>query len=258
MEILNRRRRNGITSAALRVWGMLFLIAGAVSRCILQNTLLGLDQATAEEMLGILNANSANMAMATAALVMQAAETCAVPVFALLLVEGFLHTKDWKRFLLRVAAAAVVSEIPYDLVTSGSWLYWRYQNPSLALVLGIVMLYLYSRFSQPNAAHRIIKAFVLIAAILWAEMLHIEHGTPVIVMVAVFWLMRNRTNLRGLVAAGAALACTIISPFYLAASMGCLPVHMYNGEPAESSRLLNYIAYPLILVAVYLAATFAF
>ena len=256
MDILRRNRSQGITSAGLRVWGMLFVAAGIISRCVLQNTILGLKNASTMDILALLNESSANMILATVAIVLQAAETCAVPIFALLLAEGFLHTKNWKPYLLRVAVVAVLSEIPYDLATNGSVLNMSAQNPCIGLVIGMVILYLYSRFSQPTAAHRLLKAFILIAAILWAEMLNVEHGTPLVIMVALFWLMRERPGLRGLIGGGVALVCTIVSPFYLAASMGCLPVHMYNGEQGEGNRIVNYLAYPVLLLAVVLAAKY--
>lgn len=254
MSILRRNRGRSITAAALRVWGMLFVAAGIVSRCVLQNTILDLDNASATQILALLNESSANMALATAALVLQAAETCAVPIFALLLTEGFSHTKDWKKYLLRVAAVAVVSEIPYDLATNGKILVMDTQNPCMGLVLGMVVLYLYSHFSQPTTVHRLLKVFVLVAAILWAEMLNIQHGTPLVVMTTLFWLMRNRAELRGLIGAAVALVCTVVSPFYLASSMGCLPVHLYNGEQGESNRIINYLAYPFLLLIALLAA----
>lgn len=256
MEILRRNRSRGITATALRVWGMLFIAAGAISRCVLQNTILGLGSASAQEILALLNDSSANMALATAALALQAAECCAVPVFALLLVEGFSHTKNWKQYLLRVAVVAVISEVPYDLAMQGKLWDMSAQNPSIGLVLGMVVLYLYSRFSQPVASHKVLKVFISVAAILWAEMLNIEHGTPLVLMVALFWLMRNRTSLRGLFGAAVALLCTVVSPFYMAASMGCLPVHMYNGEQGESNKIVNYLAYPVILLAVVIAAKY--
>lgn len=257
MNFLRRNGNPGITTTGLRVWGMLFVAAGAASRCLLQRTILGLDSASPAQILSLLNASTTNMALATAAIVLQAAETCAVPVFALLLAEGFLHTKDWKKYLLRVAVIAAVSEVPYDLAINGSLWDMQLQNPCIGLVLGMVLLYLYSRFSEPVFSHKLLKVFVLIAAILWAEMLNVEHGTPLVIMVALFWLMRDRTGLRSLACAAAALMCTFVSPFYLASSMGCLPVHMYNGEPGESNRIINYLAYPIILLAVVLAAKYA-
>ena len=256
MERLGETKPKGLTAAALRTWGILLAAAGIIGCCILQNTLLGIGGANAQQMLEILSSNPDSMSIAAVALVLQGLEVCAVPIFALLLAEGFAHTKDWKKYLLRVAVIAAVSEIPFDLAMSGKFLDMSVQNPSVGLVLAMVVLYLYSRFSQPTAAHRFTRVIVLIAAILWAEMLSIDHGTPLVVLAAVFYLMRNRTNLRGLAGAGVAMACTIISPFYLVSAMGCLLTHLYNGEQGESSRVANYLAYPVILSAAILAAKF--
>ncbi len=256
MERLGETKPKGLTATALRTWGLLLAAAGIIGRCILQNTILGIGGATAQQMLEVLSANPDSMSIAAVALVLQGLEACAVPIFALLVAEGFTHTKDWKKYLLRVAAVAVVSEIPYDLAMNQKLLALNAQNPCMGLVLGMMVLYLYSRFSERTASHRLLKVLILIAAIVWAEMLSIDHGTPLVVLIAVFWLMRGRTNLRGLAGAGAAMACTIVSPFYLASSMGCLLTHLYNGEQGEHNRIINYLAYPVILLVAVLAANY--
>jgi hypothetical protein len=256
MELIRKNRGNGISANAMRVWGILFLVAGMVSRCVLQGKLLGLSSGNTIDMLALLNENRSNMTLATVSIILQALEACAVPVFALLLAEGFRHTSNWKQYLLRVAAIALISEVPYDLVMNSKVWDMTAQNPSMGLVFGMVLLYFYNRFSQPTASHRLLKVFILIAAILWAEMLRIEHGTPLILLTTVLWLMRERTNFRGLAAAGVALACTFVSPFYFVASMGCLPIHMYNGEEGARNRIVNYFAYPVLLIAVLFAANF--
>ena len=258
MERIGETKSKGLTAASIRVWGILLVAAGMIGRCILQNTLLGIKGLNAQQMLEVLSAKPDSMSIAAVALVMQCLEACAIPIFALLLAEGFRHTKDWKKYLLRVAVIALISEIPYDLAMNGKLLDMSAQNPCIGLVLGMVVLYLYSRFCEPTASHRLLKVFVLIAAIVWAEMLCVDHGTPLVVLITVFWLMRNRTSLRGLAGAGISMLCTVVSPFYLASSMGCLLAHLYNGEPGESNRVVNYLAYPVLLTAVFLAAKFLF
>ena len=256
MERLGESKPRGLTAAALRAWGILLTAAGIFGRCILQNTLLGIGGATTQQMLEVLSTGSDSMMLATVALVMQGLEACAIPLFALLLAEGFVHTKDWKKYLLRVVAVALVSEVPFDLAMNGKFWDVSLQNPALGLVLAMVVLYLYSRFSQASASHRLTKVIVLIAAVLWAEMLNIDHGTPLVVLTVVFYLLRSRTGLRGLAGAGAAMLCTVISPFYLVSTMGCLLTHLYNGEPGESNRVTNYLAYPVLLLAFALAARY--
>lgn len=52
----------------------------------------------------------------------------AFPIYAFLLVEGFLHTRDVKKYLARMLTFAVVSEIPFDLAVFHTPFYWGYQN----------------------------------------------------------------------------------------------------------------------------------
>ena len=85
MERIQDRKPSGLNSNALRAWGMAFLALGVVGRCILQNRLLCLGQVSPMELVEAMQNSGAVMVLATAALVLQAVETCAVPIFAFLL-----------------------------------------------------------------------------------------------------------------------------------------------------------------------------
>lgn len=41
------------------------------------------------------------------------------PIFAFLLVEGFFHTKDVKKYMVRLGMYALISEVPFDLARKG-------------------------------------------------------------------------------------------------------------------------------------------
>ena len=46
----------------------------------------------------------------------------AFPLFAFLLIEGFVHTGNLKKYMLRMLIFACISEIPYDLAMQETWL----------------------------------------------------------------------------------------------------------------------------------------
>ena len=131
MENQNNTRRSGLSGQALKIWGMLFLLLGIIGRSIFQKELLGVGQVSGQELLELMGASDQAMIYATVALILQAVTTCAIPVFAFLLVEGFQHTASFKRYVLKMAAMAVVSEIPYNFAMSGKaiWPGDRFGDP---------------------------------------------------------------------------------------------------------------------------------
>ena len=64
----------------------------------------------------------------------------AFPIFAYTLVEGFMHTHDVKKYLMRLGILALLSEIPFDLAFNGTILEFGHQNVFFTLFLGILML----------------------------------------------------------------------------------------------------------------------
>lgn len=255
MERLSSSRpTSGLHSGNLRAWAMLFAIAGIVSRSILQNRLLGVGSNSMQDLLQMMQSSDTAMIIATVSLVLQAVETVAVPIFVFLLAEGFQHTSDWKKYFLRVAGLAVLTEIPYDLAMNGKVLEFGKQNPVLGLVLCMVLLYLFRRF----AGKKLICIVMALAGLLWALMLKVDHGIPMILMICVIHLFRNKRMFMGFSGMAAAALCTGLSPFYLIAPMGFLAIHFYNGEPGNSSKIVNYLFYPVALLVIGLVAKLAF
>lgn len=258
MEKLSPQTPSGLSGSRLRLWGILFLLAGIISRGILQTRLLGVGISSSQQLLERLETVPNGMVLAAAALLLQAMESCAAPIFAFLLVEGFCHTKDWKQYALRIAGVALLSELPYNLVVSGKLLELSSRNPVFGLLLGMVVLYFCRRYEEKSGKNTALKLFVIVAAILWAGMLRIEHGILLILLVSVLWGLRNKPNVRTLAGFAAGAACIFISPFYIVSAMGFLPVHLYNNEQGESNRWVNYLAYPALLLLTGVLGLLAF
>ena len=252
--LANSRPTSGLHSGSLRAWGMLFAVSGIISRGLLQNRLLGVGTNSMQELLEMMQTSDAAMAIATISLILQAVETVAVPIFVFLLAEGFIHTSDLKKYFARVAGLAVITEIPYDLAMSGKVLEFTSQNPVIGLVLCMIVLYLFRRF----AGKKLICIIMALAGLAWALMLRVDHGIPMILMICVIYLFRNKRMFMGFSGMAAAALCTVISIFYIVAPMGFLAIHFYNGEKGNTSKLVNYLFYPVTLLAIALVAKFAF
>lgn len=251
MQLIPGRKRNGIHSGALRTWGMLFVAAGVISRSVLQMRMLGMGAISGPQLLEIMGTDSA-MNIATAALVLQVLEVCAVPIFACLLVEGFQHTSNLKNYILRVLGLALLSELPYNLATTGKLFDLSTRNPVFGVALALIVLAFYKYYEGGNAKNVAIKAVVTLAAVLWTGMLGIEYGLPVVLISAVLWAFRSNTLLANVAGATVSIVCSLSSLFMMAAPMGFLAVHSYNGEKGESNRRVDYLAYPVLLLGAYL------
>lgn len=59
------------------------------------------------------------------------------PIFCFLLVEGFLHTRNVKKYIRNMFIFSLVSEIPFDLGFQKEWFYPNYQNVFFTLLLGL-------------------------------------------------------------------------------------------------------------------------
>lgn len=254
MQIIPGRKRNGIHSGALRTWGMLFVAAGVISRSVLQRGMLGMGSISGAQLLEVMNANENAMSIATVALVLQVLEACAVPIFAALLVEGFKHTANFKNYLLRVLGLAVASEVPYNLAISGKLLDFSSRNPVFGVALALIVLAFYQYYAGRSAKNAAIKTVVTLAAVMWVGMLDIEYGVPMVLVSAVLWVFRANTLLANVAGATVSIVCSLSSLFMMAAPMGFLAVHSYNGEKGESNRTVDYLAYPVLLLGSFLAS----
>ena len=64
----------------------------------------------------------------------------AFPIFAFMAVEGYFHTRSFRRYMLRLLLFAVISEIPFNLMYNGSVFYPYHQNVIWTFLLGLACI----------------------------------------------------------------------------------------------------------------------
>ena len=241
------RKPAGINGNALRIWGLIFAACGVVGRGVIQTHMFGIGSVSTEELLNAMGQSSQAMTFATLSIICQALETCAVPIFAFLALEGGRYTSDYKAYLIRVLKLALLCEIPYNLAMGGKLLDLQSRNPVFSLVLGLVLIYFFRLYEGKEMKNRLIRLAVTAAGIVWCEMLKIEFGFPTVLILCILWIFRANAMYRNFAGAAAAMVCSIYSPFFLASPMGFMAVHFYNEVPCDKPREFNYLAYPVIL-----------
>ena len=73
----------------------------------------------------------------------------AFPIYCFLLVEGFLHTHDLKKYALRMLGFALISEWPFDWAFF-SGVYWGHQNVYFTLLLGLLAMKALDAYQTPE------------------------------------------------------------------------------------------------------------
>lgn len=249
-------RPRGLDARSLRRWGWLCLAAGIAGQTIIQDAILGVTSSNFDQLFQAL-ADDKNMILATVALMAQLAMTCAVPIFTFLLVQGLLHTSSFKDYFLRVLGLAALSEIPYNLAMCGKLIDLGSRNPVFGLVLAMAMIHFFRQYGGKSLKGIAVSVMVVVVSMLWVGMLHISDGMVVVLLATVLWLTRKKHGMQTFAGASVTLLCTILSPMYFVAPMAFLLIHFYNGEPDDGNRWVRYLAYPVMLLGLFLIGRFA-
>ena len=107
-------KKKGISGSTLKMIAIVTMLidhigAAVLARLLMVNGLGELDQTSTDAIVQWLSANGALYGTYTA---MRMIGRVAFPIFCFLLVEGFLHTHDVKKYAMRLGLFALLSEIP--------------------------------------------------------------------------------------------------------------------------------------------------
>ena len=127
--------------------------------------------------------------------VMRGIGRTAFPIFCFVLVEGLYYTHDVKRYLLRLFAFALVSEIPFDLALSDRILEFGAQNVFFTLFLGLLATALIKCVMEKQGWDMPLKlslsVLIGIAAIWAAYFLKTDYSGMGILLILIFYVFRS-------------------------------------------------------------------
>ena len=168
------------------------------------------------------------------------------PIYCFLLVEGFYHTRDIKKYLSRMGLFAVISEVPFDLAFHDMVWCLEYQNVFFTLFLGLLMVYLLSRY-----LHVVAQLFIVSGACLLAYVIHCDYSYMGILLILFFYLFRTDRLLQ--CASVFLLNATSFSSVQWVGGLALLPIQLYNGKPGKYRwKFFFYLFYPVHLFIIYL------
>ena len=188
---------------------------------------------------------------------MQAIGRIAMPIFAFCVSEGFTHTRDKGRYLMRMGAFALVSEVPFDLVTSGRALELSHQNIMMTFFWAILGLMAYERIvgEQPARGRKAAGIVALVAFVIVSLLLRFDYNFLACGLIFVFVLLRDKgLVVRNVVAAALHVLLRNVGIFWFGL-LGFLPIFLYNGKRGVGLKWLFYAFYPGHLLLIWLFKT---
>ena len=168
----------------------------------------------------------------------------AFPIFCFLIVEGFFHTHDVRRYMGRLGVFALISEIPYDLAFRGVPLEYAHQNVFFTLLIGIGMVVLLERNREWP-----VKAVILLLAMWLAVLIRSDYNFRGVLLIFVFYIFHESRWLA--VTAGGFWNFLYQGVIQKYGVLSVLPLALYNGERGRKMKYIFYIFYPAHLLLLY-------
>ena len=186
----------------------------------------------------------------------------AFPIFAFMAVEGYFHTRSFKKYILRMLLFAVLSEIPFDLMYGGTWFYPVHQNVIWTLLMGLLGIHLMEtvRKTQKTWKYLAVAAIVVIVGMILGTLCMVDYYGVGILTVFVFYFLHGRKwwcflgQLAALYWLNVELLGGLMYPVQLfgmefelcqqgLALLALIPIWLYRGRQGYHSKPFQYLCY---------------
>ncbi|MCB5951894.1 conjugal transfer protein TraX [Enterococcus sp. BWT-B8] len=170
------------------------------------------------------------------------------PFFCFLLVEGFVHTSNVKKYFSRLLIFALISEVPYDLAFRNSFFTLEKQNVFFTLLIGLVVLMGLEKVKERTPLNIILSLGIVFAGIFTAEFLQTDYGGWIgVLLISVLYYLREYPLVKCL-AGGLVILQNSISGLF-----SFIFIYFYNGQRGRQWKYLFYWFYPahlLVLIGI--------
>ena len=177
----------------------------------------------------------------------------AMPIFSFCIAEGYAHTRDKNRYLLRMGIFALISEVPFDLAFEGK-VGFGHQNIMLTFFLSILALKIFDliRGEEPrNIGKTVLGTLAVLVMAGLALLLRADYTIFAVIAVFLFYVLRNRHPLVRSGVGVAFLALTRTMGYYCTTGFSLIPLLLYNGKRGRGLKWLFYAFYPGHLLLLF-------
>lgn len=186
----------------------------------------------------------------------------AFPIFAFLSAEGFRRTKNFKKYALRLLVAAIISEVPFDLMYGGTPFDPFHQNVIWTFLLAHLCMFGVRAVEKRGKLVLTVIAGVLISLAGWlvGTLLMVDYGGEGVLTVLVFYFFTSEkwwkklcqvallAVIHGYLIGGLTFPITLFShtfelPEQGLALLALIPIWLYKGKQGLHNRATQIICY---------------
>ena len=194
----------------------------------------------------------------------------AFPLYVFFLVEGFFRTRNRKKYALRLVILGLVSEMPYNLMVSGSLFYMDAQNTVWLLLAGLLAMTAMEKIAEKEPAKKdnaekkdgrlagesmlgiLIRAVIAAAGMFLSWALCLDYGAYGFLLIMVMYWWHTRPDCR-MIAGYAVILVMYMDFFAVPALFAFFFINRYNGEKGWNLGKIPYLFYPahvMLLVGI--------
>lgn len=232
-ETLPSSTRRGLSGTALKGIACVTMLIDHVGASCLEN--------------GFLSAPAAPAGLAALDLVLRLIGRLAFPIFCFLLVEGFLHTHDVKKYIGRLFLFGLLSEVPFDLAFFKTPFHWGNQNVYWTLALGMLAMALLQKSEDADGNAAWTGRLAALACAVVAQLAGTDYGAIGVALIVALYLTRNDRRYQCILGA-------VLMLFEITAPLAFVLLWFYNGERGRCPQWAKWAFYGFYPVHLTLLA----
>lgn len=197
----------------------------------------------------------------------------AFPIFAFMIAEGYFHTSNVRKYLLRLFIFAVISEVPFNLIYGGSVFYPFHQNVLWTFLIALLSITLIEKSKALNKWWLIWLTSIAIIFVDYTlgTIAMVDYFGAGVLTVLVFYFFRERKwwCFAGQLVCLAVINIYMLGGYYYSvpiagyefeivqqgfALLALIPIWLYGGQQGYHSKPFQYFCYafyPIHLLILY-------
>lgn len=172
----------------------------------------------------------------------------AFPVFAFLIAEGVVHSRNRKRYFLQLLGFAIISEVPWFLLNGADGTH----NVMFTLALGVVALALLDRCCE----HKVLSFMAVTLVAVLAYYIGTDYDWRGVLMIAIFYMIQSQAdNLQGRMIQILFTLPQMLHYGTMGVIFASVVILSYNGDrgfiTGKAWKYAFYAFYPMHLLLIY-------